>query len=140
MGTVSQEQLRPRFPAPLSCLGRENTWGCTRALNLREAAVKNHWCGGKPVEHNLGSCGLEYWGQCAPDREDPVGGRGPEQGYVTLRTKGSRSQGSQGWERWHPAQSGNSRLFFRISAPNHPSITHPFCPESSSRCEDGWHA
>lgn len=71
MGTGSQEQLCPRFPAPLSCLGREHTWGCIRALNLREAAVKKHWCDEKPVEYNLGSCGLGYWCQCAPDQGIP---------------------------------------------------------------------
>lgn len=55
------------------------------------------------------------------------------------RTKGSRSQGSWGWECWHLQQSGNSRLFFRIGAPDHPSVTRPFCPGSSSRCGHGWH-
>lgn len=90
----------------------------------------------------LGWCVRVCWG--AEDNVlpmgDPIGGRAPEQQHVAVRTKGSQSQGSRGWERWHPAQSGNSRLFFHISTPNHPSITHPFCPESSSRCEDGWHA
>lgn len=71
----------------------------------------------------LGWCVRVCWG--AEDNVlpmgDPIGGRAPEQQHVAVRTKGSQSQGSRGWERWHPLRVGILASF----STSVPLIIHP---------------